>query len=187
MADRVIQDVEQLKSFAHPLRQRLYRLLVQLGPLTNADLSAKLGGADPGLVSYHIRRLVKGGFVEDVPDLATDRRQRWWRAVSGNTSWSSLDFDTPEGREVAKGLKSQMVVSEFERLRDFATNQDRWSMAWREAATSSDSYLRLTPEELTQLSADLHEVLRRYSTSNREPSPEAVPVFLFLHAFPEHP
>lgn len=92
-------------------------------------------GADPGQVSYHLRELARRGFVEDVPEMARDRR----------------------------------------------------SEDWRRAVMSSESFLRLTPDEPAELTAELQSVLMRSSEATRGRSREdgREPVSVFFHAFPE--
>ncbi|GIH17443.1 winged helix-turn-helix domain-containing protein [Rugosimonospora africana] len=195
---RRIDDPEVLKGLAQPIRQRLYRLLSQIGPATSGTLAKRVNG-DPGLISYHLRELARRGFIEDVPELARDRRERWWRTVQGSTTWAWRDFPTPEGQAVASAVKGQMVADEFARLHRYEQSRESWSEAWQDAATSSDSFLRLTPAELEQVSAELLEVLQRWSRHGRQASERIDQsetadsgesrehVFLFFHAFPERP
>ncbi|GAA2023243.1 helix-turn-helix domain-containing protein [Catenulispora yoronensis] len=193
---RRITDPETLKGLSHPLRQRLLRLLTQLGPSTTTILAEHLDGADPGRISYHLRELGKRGFIEEAPELARDRRERWWRVPQGAVVWSNTDFRTPEGRIVAEAAYAQQVEDQFERLRTHAVAREGWSADWQEAATSSNSNLRLRPDELRALCEELNAVIRRWSEpGRRDPSlrPEQQPVdgrehvFLFFHAFPERP
>jgi DNA-binding transcriptional ArsR family regulator len=181
-----ISDPETLKGLAQPIRQRLYRLLAQIGPATGGTLARHLG-TDPGQTSYHLRELAKRGFIEDAPELARDRRERWWRVVPGAVSWSRLDFGTPEGTAVADAALSQMVIDEFTRLRRYVQTRDRWSTAWQQAASGTDSFLRLTPAELAELTDELLAVLRRWAerTRNQPIEDDRRHVFHFMHAFPE--
>ena len=137
--------------------------------------------------STTLTELARYGFVEDVPELARDRRERWWQAVPGSTSWSFLDFSEPAARAVADLAKAQMVIDEFERLRRFEQSRDTWSEDWRRAVMSSDSFLRLTPEELAALTGELLAVLTRWSEATRDRPLEGdrSPVSVFFHAFPE--
>jgi DNA-binding transcriptional ArsR family regulator len=185
---RRLDDPEVLKGLAQPIRQRLFRLLIQIGPATVGTLAKRMS-ADPGLVSYHLRELARRGFIEDVPEPARDRRERWWRAIPGSADWSSLDFRTPEGQAIAAMVKGQMMADEFARLRRYDQTRDTWSEEWQRAATSSDSFLRLTPDELKQLTAELLAVLKRWGEAGRNAPPveEREHVFLFFHAFPERP
>lgn len=193
---RRITDPEVLKGLSHPLRQRLYRLLTQLGPSTTTILSAHLDDVDPGLVSYHLRELGRRGFIEEAPELARDRRERWWRVPTGSWGWSSAELETPEGKAVGEAMQAQMVADQFDRLRQYTENRDSWTEDWHTAATSSSTHLRLTAEELTGLVAELAEVTRKWAApGRRDPArrPDEVPddgrenVFLFFHAFPERP
>ncbi|WP_433364786.1 ArsR/SmtB family transcription factor [Actinoplanes sp. CA-142083] len=183
---RRITDPRVLNGLAQPVRQRLYRLLCQFGPATGGTLAKRLG-ADPGQVSYHLRELARNGFVEDVPELARDRRERWWRASPGSTTWSFLDFTDPEARAVANLAKAQMVIDEFERLRHFEQSRETWSEDWRRAVMSSESFLRLTPGELASLTGELLAVLTRWSeaTRDRPIEEDRSAVSVFFHAFPE--
>jgi DNA-binding transcriptional ArsR family regulator len=183
---RRITDPEVLKGLAQPIRQRLYRLLLQFGPATGGGLAKRLG-ADPGQVSYHLRELARRGFVEDVPELARDRRERWWRAMPGSTTWSFLDFAEPEARVVADVVKMQIVVDQFNRLRRFEQGRDEWNEDWRRSVMSSESFLRLTPDELAEVTGELQAVLTRWSEATRGRPREGgrESVSLFFHAFPE--
>ena len=192
---RRLTDPDMLKGLTHPLRRRLYRLLLQLGPATVTLLGEHVD-ADPGQLSYHLRELGRRGFIEEAPELARDRRERWWRVVPGAVSWSLQQFDDPADRVVAETVYRDLVADQFERLRAFETGKQDWPEEWVAVSTTSNNYLRLTPEELGALNDELNQVLRRWSALGRiDPTtrPEERPadgrenVFLFLHAFPEKP
>jgi DNA-binding transcriptional ArsR family regulator len=192
---RRVNDPDVLKGLAHPLRQRLYRLLIQLGPATVTLLAGRMD-ADPGQISYHLRELGRRGFIEEAPELARDRRERWWRVVPGSISWSTAEFEEPAARAVAETLHQQQVADQFQRLRAYEADKDSWGPDWAGAAVSSNSYLRLTPQELGDLSDELNAVLRRWADkgrAGRDVRPEDRPqdgrtnVLLFFHAFPEEP
>ncbi|HEX4059397.1 MAG TPA: helix-turn-helix domain-containing protein [Streptosporangiaceae bacterium] len=193
---RRVNDPDVLKALTHPLRRQILRLLVQFGPATVTKLGEHTG-ADPGQLSFHLRELAKRGFIEEAPELARDRRERWWRAIEESWSWSTLDFqDDPAGRVIADTAYRQMVADQYERLRTYESSRKSFGPDWVNAATATNSQFRLTPAELLELSAELSEVMRRWSEVGRlDPGvrPEdRLPdgresVFLFLHAFPERP
>ena len=192
---RRLTDAEVLKGLTHPLRRQLYRLLVQLGPSTVTVL-AEHTSADPGRISYHLRDLGRRGFIEEVPELARDRRERWWRVVSGSLAWSTGAFTDSVDRAVAETAYRQLVADEFERLRVYEATKDDWEPEWTDAAVTSNSYLRLTRDELRSMNNELNEVLKRWSrVGRRDPDvrPTELPddgrknVFVFFHAFPEKP
>jgi DNA-binding transcriptional ArsR family regulator len=141
---RRIDDPEVLKGLAHPLRQRLWRLLHQLGPCTVGTLANRVG-ADPGQVSYHLRELAKRGWIHPVPELARDRRESWWRVAPESTSWTIEDFPTPEGQALVRQLHAAMVVEDVQRLGRFVQTFQLWSGEWIGASVSARSFLFLTP------------------------------------------
>jgi DNA-binding transcriptional ArsR family regulator len=192
---RRITDPEVLKGLTHPLRRKLYDQLTHFGPATVSTLAERFA-ADPGQISYHLRELGRRGFIEEVPELARDRRERWWRAAPESMSWSTTEFADPAGRAVADTVLQQMIADQFERLAAYHEARGSWPAEWTTAATASNSYLRLTPDELRELSAELDTVLRRWREVGRaadEVRPDERPadgrenVFVFLHAFPEQP
>jgi DNA-binding transcriptional ArsR family regulator len=194
-APRRVTDPDVLKALTHPLRRQIYRLLLQLGPATVSRL-AEHTGADPGRLSFHLRELAKRGFIAEVPELARDRRERWWRAEHGSWSWSSEDFQDAAGKAIADTAKRLMVAEEFDRLRAYESSKQSFGADWVSAADSAEYNLRLRPDELRELAAELREVVLRRSKAGRidpsarpeeQPDDEREHVFVFLHAFPEKP
>jgi DNA-binding transcriptional ArsR family regulator len=190
---RRLTDPDVLKALTHPLRRRIYRLLSEQGPATVTSLAERVD-ADPGQISYHLRELAKRGFIEEAPELARDRREHWWRAAAESYTWSTTDFADPAGRAVADAALRLQVNEQFERLRAYHAASPAWRREWLDAATAGSSSMRLTPDELRALCAELSEVLERWSRVGRvDPKvrPEDRPadgreqVFVFYHAFPE--
>lgn len=190
---RQITDPQVLKALTQPLRRRLYRLLGQFGPAT-AGMLAKQTDHDHGQVAYHLRELARYGFIEEAPELARDQRERWWRAVSEDWGWSTLDFTEPEGRAAAETLTAQMLAESFERLRAYHQIRDVWPEAWQRSSVISYSQLRLTAEELHGLTEELNEVIRRWAEPGDAASKQSVApddgreaVHLSFYGFPERP
>ena len=186
----LIEDPQALKALAHPMRQQLLKLLRQLGPSTVTSLAQHLS-ADAGLVSYHARELAKYGFIVEVPELAKNRRERWWRMARANFSFTSGDFVAPERRALADAAAAQVVMGQFEALRRYNETSGHWSQEWVDAATNSTTYLRLTPAELRELTGELEAVLLRWGALGQA-GPDGTPpddgrehVMVFYHAFPE--
>ncbi|MGI8506078.1 MAG: ArsR/SmtB family transcription factor [Solirubrobacteraceae bacterium] len=195
-ARRRITDPEVLKGLTHPLRRRVFRLLAQFGPATVTTLAQRTG-ADPGRMSYHVRELAKRGFIEPAPELARDGRESWWRLVPGSVSWSSTDMADPADRAVTDALHDVTVADEFERLQVFEAAIDSWGPEWAAAAETSNSYLRATPQELRELTAQINDLIIAFrdvegrSTDRSRAADQAddgrESVFIFMHAFPERP
>jgi DNA-binding transcriptional ArsR family regulator len=179
---------------AHPLRVRLYYVLSSEEAATASRL-AELVQESPALVSYHLRQLGRHGFVEEAPELSTDRRERWWRLSSRGFSWSPNDFaDAPEARAAAAAVKRLMLEEQFSRLRRFDEEQPAWGAEWTSAAFSTDTQLRLTAEETRQLEAELQQILEKWAARTRgaaaDGDADAVGrehVQVILHGFPFRP
>ena len=159
---RRVTDPAVLKALAHPMRMRLYELLVIDGP-ANASALAEHVDEPVALVSYHLHQLGRYGYAEHAPELARDNRERWWRAVPGGVSWSAADFlDDPGARATALAAWRVNLGRRVERIQSFQEALDSWGKDWADAAISSDSPLRLTPDELRELGAEVHALLRRW-------------------------
>ncbi len=75
----------ELRALSHPLRWRILRLTLD-APLTNKEIAQRVG-RDPGTVLYHVRELVRTGFLaaEDVRSGARGALERPYRATG--KSW----------------------------------------------------------------------------------------------------
>jgi len=188
---------DTLRAVAHPVRLRLYELLVVGGPATAAKLARDVPGA-PGSLSYHLHQLAAHGFIEEVPELAADGRERWWRAVPGGIHWSDEDLDhNPGTQEAATAAQTVLFSRQFDRIRNWVREgHKRWDARWRAASINSDTMLHLTPSELRALGQELDDVLEPWRERSRlTRDSRCVPlegghaeqresVFLSIHAFP---
>jgi len=182
-----ISEAAVLTAVAHPLRRRLLDVLRVHGPQTVGLLSAHVGSA-VGNVSHHVRVLADAGLLVESPELARDRRERWWRLVSRSLTWSEADFDTDPAAAAtaaaatALGLQRQLSLTRtwLERAPD--------EPVWRRAAVSTDAWLSLSPDELSALGEELGELFERWRAR-----PQAgvgvprQPVFVFARGFPAQP
>jgi DNA-binding transcriptional ArsR family regulator len=110
-----ISDPRVLVALSHPLRRRMLALLKLDGPMTVGMLSLRTDHA-VGSVSHHLHTLATAGLVEEVPELARDRRERWWRRTAPALQWSSSDFAADPAEEAIAhaaesiNLESQAAV-----------------------------------------------------------------------------
>lgn len=156
----------QLRALAHPLRLRLLGELRVSGALTVGRLSVALDEA-PGNVSYHLGVLAEFGFVVEAPELATDGRERWWRAAHDTTRIDRSDAETVP-------LRHQVIDV-------YAANLHRSIDAGDTTGTSSDIVVRLAPAQLAEASAELEAVLSKWAAV--PPQEGAEPAQLIIHAF----
>lgn len=191
-----VTDPHTLRVIAHPMRLRLYEVLVSDGPATAARLSKHVSAA-PGSLSYHLRQLAECGYIEEAPDLAEDGRERWWRAIPGGVRWSADDFEGhPGAQEAISAAQRVLVARQIERLRHWQTHGDEeWGSTWANAAHSTDTVLHLTPAELQQLGEELNALVESWGKRSRAAratedngrhtgAGERQQVFVITHAFP---
>ncbi|WAZ26958.1 helix-turn-helix domain-containing protein [Streptomyces cinnabarinus] len=176
-------DARSLRGLAHPLRMHIFELLSLDGPATATKLAERLG-ENTGTVSWHLRHLARHGFIEEEAERGT-RRERWWRRVDVKNELDSASFHKDSASDSAPSIPMPELVQQcFNRVLTFVNEE--WGDGWRSAGTISDWVdLRLTPDQLKALSAELSAVIARHTPpSNAEPDPDALPVVVQLQSFP---
>jgi DNA-binding transcriptional ArsR family regulator len=184
---RTISDAQALSAMANPFRGRLLDALHLDGPSTASALARRTGQA-VGSVSHHLKVLSEAGLVEEVPELAKDRRERWWRLVSSGFRWSRAEFaDDPAAVAAALSAESVGLRRQFGRARDWLDNAEAAGV-WDDAAFATQNWLTLTPDELRALSEEILDVLQRWRTRpTPEDDEERESVYVFARGFPAQP
>jgi DNA-binding transcriptional ArsR family regulator len=191
MAERTVRQVTDsrvLAAMAHPLRRRLMDVLKVHGPATVSSLADRTDQAVAN-VSHHLKVLAAGDLVAEAPELARDRRERWWRLVSPSLRWSSADFaDDPAAQAVAQAALSLDLDRRAGLVRAWYAAPEDERARWGDAAFSTDRWLHLTPDELAELSREIIDLFDRWSA---RPAPDddraRRPVFLFAYGVPAKP
>ncbi len=177
---------DELKALAHPLRVRMLEALADDGPATASQLAERFGESS-GATSYHLRQLARHGFIEEDPQRAGGR-QRWWRILRRGWSIPSFDFRRREStRAHASVLLHELSRGRLERLTTWFESFDSWEEHWAKASLDSEARLKLTREELEELSERLTKILMEYAEldgDREEPPPKAALVDIQLYAFP---
>ena len=185
---RQVTDTKVLAAMTHPLRRRLLSLLKLDGPAT-ASLLAQRTSQAVGNISHHLHALAGAGLIEEVPELARDRRERWWRRTAGALRWSSADFaDEAASDLVFRAAESLNLDYQVSLLRQWAQADDEEHARWPAGPFSTDSWMRLTDAELAELGAEMIALIRRWA--DRELPADGQrrdPVFVFGRGIPGHP
>ncbi|MFF3390486.1 ArsR/SmtB family transcription factor [Streptomyces sp. NPDC002669] len=164
---RRVSDLETLKAFGHPLRMKLYRALYIAGSATASQLADQVDEA-VSLVSYHLRKLADHGLIEEAERQGGDGRERWWQPASKGLNFHEEDFsDAPEKVAVHAAVGRLSFDQHIEMYRRYLDSARSWPPEWRSAASSSEYLARLTHEELSALSREVHELIDRYEELGR--------------------
>lgn len=184
---RTLTEARAVAALANPARSRLLDSLTADGPATASALAERTGMA-VGSVSHHMRALAAAGLVEEAPDLARDRRERWWRRAARSITWgrATLPQDAESQRQ-AVAAEEFMLARQVERARTWLGRTEEQG-AWTDAELSTDSWLHLTPDELRELGDELNAVVLRWKERGRADDVAGREhVFLFARAFPSQP
>jgi DNA-binding transcriptional ArsR family regulator len=187
---RVRATVEQIAASSHPVRRRLLEVLGVNGPATASQLADHTGQM-VGNVSHHLKMLARAGLVEEAPELAKDRRERWWRHVPLSLSWSVAEVrGDPIGEAVAVAAEHENLELHLGRVRGWLAardGSDQYDEAWTPAAFSTDTWVHATPDELTELGEAINALLMEFRASHRDHSPGRETCYVFAHGVPSMP
>lgn len=159
-----------LRGVAHPLRVRMLTILRTEGPATATTLARRLD-QNTGATSYHLRQLAEYGFIVEAPSRG-GRRERWWQAAHANTvvaDDSVLSRDEGLGTAYLQALGrvwSDAMTTAIDATASLPPE-------WRDAQDFGDYVLTLTPAEAEELTAEIHQLLRR---RNSPPEPAGSPL-----------
>lgn len=163
-----IDDPKALAALTHPMRTKLLNRLMAEGPAT-ASQAARAVGDTPSNSSYHLRVLAKFGWV--APGDSADGRERPWRAlVTGFEVDLGADRKSPAGRNAA-ALTALTVQQAQQEVREALTRLPSLDRAWQDASSFNTYTLRVTPQELVELTRRLDAIVRPYISATRDESP----------------
>jgi DNA-binding transcriptional ArsR family regulator len=181
--DLHLTDPRAMRVLAHPTRLRLLGELRMRGPQSVGMLSDVIDEA-VGSVSYHLGKLASYGFVEEAPEFARDRRERWWRASHARTVWEPLEaLDDPERKAASDSLRRTILRRYLEVLESYLDAETSLEPDWVRGTASSDTFLHLTSDELVELRDELESLAARWEARSEAQRPDARPVTLIYHAF----
>ncbi len=163
-----------MRALAHPIRLQLLGLLRADGPATATALAERAGISVP-LASYHLRQLAVHGFIAEAPELARDRRERWWRAAHERTNWAAVDWlDTPERIAAETAFGRAVVQRYFELMQSWIEEIPTWPRDWVDASGMSDWLVEVTVDELQTFGEELAALVERYAARPKHPGSKNV-------------
>ncbi|MEV4566693.1 winged helix-turn-helix domain-containing protein [Nonomuraea sp. NPDC049419] len=168
-------DANALKSFAHPLRLRIYELLDEHGPSTATRLAGLLG-QNTGATSYHLRELARHGMIEVVAGMGRGK-EKYWRITPGGFSYGDQPAD-PDAASALEFLLDDLIRQRSAELARWREVAEHAPAEWYQVSGFGRRSLRLTPEETGRMRDEVLEVLERYRAVSdgraRSLGPEAV-------------
>jgi DNA-binding transcriptional ArsR family regulator len=185
---RQITDARVLAVLAHPLRARLMDVLRVHGPAT-ASLLAERTDQAVGNISHHLKMLAAVELIEEVPELARDRRERWWRRAAVGTRWTGRDFaGDPASEAIERAAAGLGLDRQLGFVRAYLAADDDDRAAWPTGPFSTDSWLMVTDAELAEFAREVITLCRRWSERELpDDGQERRPVFAFARAVPAQP
>lgn len=187
-AVREITSSRVLRALSHPTRRRLLDALSVDGPSTVSGLAERLQQA-VGSVSHHLKVMHEAGLVVEAPEHARDQRERWWQRAATGFRWSHTAFANSEtSAAIADAAALLNLEHQLDKVRAWMSSSETAELAWRDAAFATDFWLQLTPDELSELSRELLELLERWSAHTRDGAQQGrAPVFVFARGMPASP
>jgi DNA-binding transcriptional ArsR family regulator len=183
---------ELLVAFHHPVRRWLTELLAVDGPANVGQLAAATGLA-VGSVSHHLKVLHQQDLIEPAPELARDTRESWWRLRPRSMTWSVEDFDEGTlGRRVAQTAEAENLRFQVRAMQEWLRRAPDETAGWRTAASSTDTYVPATEEQVRDLARRLSALFRDWSaaclaSADEDPDAPRRPVRAIARVFPSEP
>ncbi len=182
------QLIDVVAAIHHPVRRKLLELLNLDGPNTVSGL-ADAAQERVGNASHHLKVLAEAGLVEEAPELAKDRRERWWRPVAGSISWSVADVaGDPLAEVVASAAEQQNLAHHVGKVQQWYAHRELEAEEWVRAAFSTEYWVSVTPAELAELGRRVNDLFAEYAAvPERQADPDRHNAFVFAHGVPAKP
>ena len=179
-----------LAAYANPARISIIDLLRVEGPATAGMLATRLGIAS-GSASHHLKVLAEADLITERPELASDRRERWWAVSAQAHRWSRGELvDDEDALAAADAAEHLLAARQAERVQGWLASSDPTG-PWSGSAFSTTTWLQLTPTELADLGEQMRALLARWSELSQERTgdgdPARSPVYLMARGFPSTP
>ncbi len=152
----------EARALSHPLRLRILRLCLDEA-LTNRDLGERLD-VQPATVLYHVRTLVKQGFLVREAERRGRRRAREYPYRS-----------TRKSLTINLGLESGGHLAMID-----AARAELGGVSPDAVLTMSRLGVRLPADRLEQLTGEIHDLVVKMNAAD-DPDGEPVALFVVLH------
>lgn len=149
-----------LKAMTHPLRRRILAVFPRREYVRAADLATELG-EPANKISFHLRVLADAGLLVEAPEHARDRRDRVWTAMKGALNIGDKEHPVADP-ELGGALVRALLEDHGEIVRRFAGWMPVYlaDPAGDPHGTFTQSRLKLSPEQFTEMLKGIQQVIR---------------------------
>lgn len=170
----IVRDPAVMRVLSHPARLAILEHLAQYGGDITATEAAEIVGLSPSATSYHLRALAKINMISEAPSRG-DARERVYAAAGARRVEVTTDLRSPDpaANQAAEELLDAILARADERLRRWRAGMHDQPQEWFDASTITESFVRVTTEELREIFDRLSEVLDPYRQSVRNEPPES--------------
>lgn len=184
---RRITDPEYMRVMAHPARMKVIDYLSALrlrgtAGATATDIST-VTELSPSAMSYHLRMMAKVGIIKEA-DNRGDGRQRVWKLADRHTT-ISVEEDAPPSHYEAQSAMMVAIDEQqranFHKWLEKARENPKFEQQW---ANFHNSRLRMRPDDVTEFSIKVSELVDKYTYDDPEEEPEgAETVYMTFRLF----
>jgi DNA-binding transcriptional ArsR family regulator len=157
---RVLDDVDSIRAFAHPLRIRMLSMLQHEGPAT-ATVLARALGESTGATSYHLRQLARYGLINEVEGRGNGR-DRWWQATARHYFLERAREQSEEQEAASWQLVARVLEQDAAIVASFVEERETYEWPWRDLAVFTNHVLYVTPDEFRKVNSRINEILSEF-------------------------
>jgi len=178
-----IDDAVRIRALSHPARLAIIEHLENGVTATATELAA-IVGLSPSATSYHLRELARGGLIREAEGRG-DGRERVWQGVADGFRYDSDNLGEDK-RDDAYGLLGALIAWQDTQAQRFYVTLPTLPQEWQDASNFYGARIVVTAEELRELSAQMRELIERYSRNTRTDVPDdARLVSVVLRSMPQ--
>lgn len=177
-----LTDPSVLRALAHPARLRILDVLAERGGAT-ATQCAEVVDLSASACSWHLRQLAAAGLVREAGRRdgesagGRDGRERVWEATipTWQVDTATIDADPTEAQGLDMAVTQALLQAADATVEGFIVRaaQDLEPQPWLDASLVSNSTLRLSAAELSEVVRQVMQLLDPYRLRNRpDPGPE---------------
>lgn len=168
----VLTDPRAIRAVAHPARVMVIDALYDQGLELTATQAARLAGASPSAMSYHLRALERFGIVRRAAPAADGRERPWVRAGRELAIRPSADGSTAVAAATDAVLSAAMTYARDRLLTAIHRSTSDERIPLDAVAGYRHTTVVVTPDEAVQLAAAIDAVIDPLRVRQRADPPD---------------